>query len=179
MLNKKTLINNKNTKKSENKGLTPAVDMIGYTDIMINNTNKKDTMTKMTKNTKVQNKTNPDQIAGAYFLYCNLSNTYKIGISRKSVAVVKRIAALKNRYGYGAGLETLATVDGKFKNITALEKYLHKKYEAVKTKRTAQMLHTNKDGSTFLTNIKVNGCNEWFSLNDNQVEEVKTYFKMA
>ena len=52
MLNKKTLINNKNTKKSENKGLTPAVDMIGYTDIMINNTNKKDTMTK---NTKVKN----------------------------------------------------------------------------------------------------------------------------
>ena len=48
MLNKKTLINNKNTKKSENKGLTPAVDMIGYTDIMINNTNKKDTMTTMT-----------------------------------------------------------------------------------------------------------------------------------
>lgn len=42
MLNKKTLINNKNTKKSENKGLTPAVDMIGYTDIMINNTNKKE-----------------------------------------------------------------------------------------------------------------------------------------
>jgi len=52
MLNKKTLINNKNTKKSENKGLTPAVDMIGYTDIMINNNNKKDTMTK---NTKVKN----------------------------------------------------------------------------------------------------------------------------
>ena len=48
MLNKKTLINNKNTKKSENKGLTPAVDMIQYTDIMINNTNKKDTMTTMT-----------------------------------------------------------------------------------------------------------------------------------
>ena len=52
MLNKKTLINNKNTKKSENKGLTPTVDMIQYTDIMINNTNKKDTMTK---NTKVKN----------------------------------------------------------------------------------------------------------------------------
>ena len=48
MLNKKTLINNKNTKKSENKGLTPTVDMIQYTDIMINNTNKKDTMTTMT-----------------------------------------------------------------------------------------------------------------------------------
>ena len=42
MLNKKTLINNKNTKKSENKGLTPTVDMIQYTDIMINNTNKKE-----------------------------------------------------------------------------------------------------------------------------------------
>ena len=52
MLNKKTLINNKNTKKSENKGLTFTPDMIGYTDIMINNTNKKDTMTK---NTKVKN----------------------------------------------------------------------------------------------------------------------------
>ena len=48
MLNKKTLINNKNTKKSENKGLTFTPDMIGYTDIMINNTNKKDTMTKNT-----------------------------------------------------------------------------------------------------------------------------------
>ena len=33
-----------NLKRQHNKGLTFTPDMIGYTDIMINNTNKKDTM---------------------------------------------------------------------------------------------------------------------------------------
>ena len=41
------------------------------------------------------------------------------------------------------------------------------------------MLHENQDGSTFITNIKLNGAYEWFKLNNDQVEEVKTYFKMA
>ena len=176
MLNKKTLINNKNTKKSENKGLTPAVDMIQYTDIMINNTNKKDTMTK---NTKVKNTINPNQLASAYFLYCNLSKTYKIGLSRKVSSVAGRIKALKRRYGYGDHLNTIATINAKYSDISALEKYLHKKYKSVQTKRIAKMLHENQDGSTFITNIKLNGAYEWFKLNNDQVEEVKTYFKMA
>jgi hypothetical protein len=174
MLNKKTLINNKNTKKSENKGLTPAVDMIQYTDIMTNNNNKKDTMTK-----KVKNTVNPNQLASAYFLYCNLSNTYKIGISRKASTVAKRVRALKIRYGYGDHLNTIATTNAKYSDTSALEKYLHKKYASVKTKRIAKVIHENKDGSTFTTEFKLNGANEWFSLNNDQVEEVKTYFKMA
>ena len=77
MLNKKTLINNKNTKKSENKGLTPAVDMIQYTDIMINNTNKKDTMTNIIKETVAAAKFNKMPKKEAMRLFSKIFNLSK------------------------------------------------------------------------------------------------------
>ena len=177
MLNKKTLINNKNTKKSENKGLTPAVDMIGYTDIMINNTNKKDTMTK-----KVKNKTNPDQIAGAYLIHDSKWGGYKIGISKTVSALPRRIKALKIKYNYGKHITAVAKLCGKYSVIASLEKSLQEKYASVKQERKVKATeHYAADGSTYFTydGCKLNGKNEWFVFNKEQVNDVLKNFKMA
>ena len=141
MLNKKTLINNKNTKKSENKGLTPAVDMIGYTDIMINNTNKKE----------------------------------------NTMITAQHYNKLR-KYNYGEHCNVVAKLVGKFSFIDALEKSLQEKYKSVQKERKVKAtLHEAYDGSTYFTydGCKLNGKNEWFGFNKEQLNDVLKNFHMA
>ena len=122
------------------------------------------------------NKINPRQKAGIYFIYCPLSNFYKIGIVRTADRLNKRYRALKGRYGYGQQLELLKTAVGKYKDVSKLEHTLHERYADSKRKRTAKFLHEAEDGTTFTTEAVLNGGTEWFVLSSKDVHFVKESF---
>ena len=157
--------------------MTFTPDMIGYTDIMINNTNKKDTMTK-----KVKNKTNPDQMAGAYLIHDSKWGGYKVGISKSVASLSGRTKALIVKYNYGEHCKVVAKLVGKFSFIDALEKSLQEKYASVQKERKVKAtLHEAYDGSTYFTydGCKLNGKNEWFGFNKEQLNDVLKNFHMA
>jgi len=151
--------------------------MIQYTDIMINNTNKKENT--MTIKNKKSITTNPNQIAGAYFLWDFKFKGYKIGICRKGKDTYKRIRGLRQNYGYGRHLQTLKIVTGTYADISNFENFLKKKYKAQNVVREFPgVMHKAADGSTYFVKdaLAVNGKTEWLVLDNNLYNEVLSDF---